>query len=139
MYLRHLNFFIFFKKFSFYIRGYKFMHVSYFGPQRHGVLGKDFPLLHISHHGLHQLELQKLSPQVDPLEVTLLLDLLRKLLVQHLPQNHHMKGVPYYLRGTHQASSHQQQTLLLEDVHSQVFKGYWYLSMVLMAFAVFNK
>ena len=101
------------------------MHVSYFGPQRHGVLGKDYLLLHISHHGLHQLELQKLSPQVDPLEVTLLLDLLRKILVQHLPQNHHMKGVPYYLRGTHQASSHQQQTLLLEDVHSQVFKGYW--------------
>lgn len=115
------------------------MHVSYFGPQRHGVLGKDYLLLHISHHGLHQLELQKLSPQVDPLEVTLLLDLLRKLLVQHLLQNHHMKGVPYYLRGTHQASSHQQQTLLLEDVHSQVFKGYWYLSTVLMAFAVFNK
>ena len=76
---------------------------------------------------------------MDPLEVTLLLDLLRKILVQHLPQNHHMKGVPYYLRGTHQASSHQQQTLLLEDVHSQVFKGYWYLSTVLMAFAVFNK
>lgn len=93
------------------------------GSQPWRLPGKDFLWLHISHRGLLQLELQRLFPQVGHLEDILLFHLLCNPLVPHLPQDPTMKDGRQCLHGTHQASSHQQQTLHLGDVHFQVWNS----------------
>lgn len=87
-----------------------------------GMVGRDFLLLHISHRGLLQLELPKLFQQVGPLGVILPPDLLKKPLVRHLPQKLSMRDELHFLLGAHQASSHQQQTLLPVGVQCQVYE-----------------
>lgn len=91
-----------------------------FGRQPWGMLGKNFLWLPISHRGLLQLELQRSFPQLGHLDHILPSHLLSRPLVPRLPPDPHMMDEIQCLLGTHQASSHQQQTLHLVDAHCQV-------------------